>query len=204
MKDKFILAIVFSSALGLDAILIQYMFFEESSYPFLNGLQTFKYFTLQSNLIVFLYFLILYSRIFEHNKLFNKLFGGVVVYITITFIVYSIFIEPFVSPQGFAFIGSLLNHYVTPILVIAFISKYKGDYTFSYKDIKIWIIYPLVYLIFLVILGSISNNYLYPFFQVEDVGYIGLLIAIISVNILFYILSFILVKLVSNKESVSF
>lgn len=202
MKEKLVILIIFGSALGIDSILIQYIFFEESSTPILHALEMFKYFTLQTNMIVFIYFVLIYLGTFKKNILFNKLLGGVVVYIAITFLVFSIFLEPNVNSQGFGFLGSLLNHYITPILVIGFISRYKDEYLFKFEDIKIWVIYPLIYLVILVVLGLTTGDYLYPFFQVEEVGILGLVLSIVSILVLFLILSFVLVKIVSKKENV--
>ena len=199
MKQKFAFIIVIISALGIDFTLIQYMFFETGSFRILEALEMFKYFTLQSNLIVTIYFLMFLVSKYRDKKMFSNLFGGVVVYISITSFVFILFIERLVSPTGFGFFGSVLNHYITPVLVMTFLYKYKDDYNFSFSNIRIWIIYPVSYLLILVIIGAFTNNYLYPFFQVEDVGVLGLLISLFGIIILFTILSFSLVKIVSKK-----
>lgn len=201
MKEKYVIFIVLASALGIDSVLIQSIFFDGTAYSLMNGIEIFKYFTLQSNLIVFFYFAFLYLGKYKDNTLFDRLIGGVVIYITITFFVFAIFIEPVVSPKGFGLVGSILNHYVTPVLVIGFMVRFREDYFFSNKDIKLWIIYPAIYLVFLLTLGMLTNDYLYPFFQVEEVGFIGLSISVVSIIILFLFLSFSFVKIVSKKEN---
>lgn len=202
MKTKLALSIVIASSLGIISTLIYVMFLGEGTSPFLDGLEMFKYFTIQSNLVVITYFSLYLLNIFNDNELFKRLLGGVVVYITITFVIYLLLLEPILSPTGLNLVGSVLSHYVSPVLVFAFMYKFKGDYKFKREDTKLWIIYPGIYLVFLVIIGTLTNDYFYPFFQVEAIGVIGLLIAIIVIVSLFVFMSFTLVKIVSKKESV--
>jgi hypothetical protein len=199
MKNRFALLIVVSSALGLSFVLINTMFIEEVSNRLLNGLALFKFFTIQSNLIVMMYFIMYLTSNFKNNETFKKVFGGVVIYITITFIVFLIFLEPIYNPKGFALVGSLFNHYITPLLVLGFLFKFKDDYTFSFSDTKTWIVYPIIYLLFLFSYGLITNNFIYPFFQVNEVGIIGIIASILVLVILFVLMSFSLVKIVSKK-----
>ena len=199
MRNKFALTIVLASTLGIIFTLTNTVFLVEDTNRIVNGLELFKYFTLQSNLIVALYFLLYLISNFKENKVFKKMFGGVVIYISVTFIVFLIFLEPIYSPKGFALAGSILNHYVTPIFVLGFLYHFKSDYSFEIKEAKLWVVYPIIYLGFLLTYGLLTNDYLYPFFHVTEVGVIGVIIALIGITLLFFIMSFSLVKIVSKK-----
>ena len=199
MKKKYALSIVVTSTLGIIFILINTLFFEEKTNQFLSALALFKYFTIQSNLIVTIYFYLYVFTSLKEKNIFNKMLGGVVIYISITFLVFLLFLEPIYSPEGFALAGSILNHYISPLLVMIFVYKFRDDYSFEMANIKIWIIYPLVYFAFLVINGVITNNYLYPFFQVSEVGVIGIIVSAVGIVVLFLIMSFTIVKIVSKK-----
>ena len=166
----------------------------------LKGFGLFRYYTLQSNLIVCLYFSAFLIGKWNKNDLFNRFIGGVVIYVTVTFIVFAIFIQPTYHPTGWNIVSNILLHYISPVLTIGFITMYRKEYLFQKKDVKYWIVYPSLYLVFLVIYGSITNDYLYPFFQVENVGVNGLAIAIVLLVIFFIFLSFIFMKIVSIKE----
>jgi hypothetical protein len=199
MKNRYALLIVVSSVLGITFVLTNTIFIEEGSNRLLNGIALFKFFTLQSNLIVMTYFsLYVFSKL-KSNRVFNKLFGGVVIYISITFLVFLIFLEPLYSPKGFALAGSLLNHYITPLFVLDFLYEFRDDYSFNLINIKVWIIYPIIYLVFLFTYGLITNDFIYPFFQVSEVGVIGIIASVIGMVILFIVMSFSLVKIVSKK-----
>ena len=166
----------------------------------LKGFGLFRYYTLQSNLIVGIYFASYLVGKWNKVELFSRFIGGVVIYVTVTFIVFALFIQPTYHPTGWNAVANILLHYLSPVLTILFISLYRKEYFFKRNDVVNWIIYPVLYLVFLVIYGSITNDYLYPFFQVENVGVIGLVIAIVLLVIFFIFLSFIFMKIVSNKE----
>ena len=199
MKNKYALTIVFAASLGILFVITNTVFFNEEENPIISGLGLFKYFTLQSNLIVAIYFSMYLRGNYKENLLFNRLLGGVVVYISITFIVFLTLLEPIYSPKGFALVGSIFNHYVTPILVMGFLYKFRNDYSFKYSDTKVWISYPLIYLAFLLVNGLITNDYLYPFFNVNKIGVIGSILSVVVITIMFVLMSFSLVKIVSKK-----
>lgn len=199
LRRKLILLIVIVSFIGL---------FLDMSEPsirhgdFMESLKYFRYFTVQSNLIVFLYFLILLFNKKPKNSNFQHFFGAVLIYITITMSVFIIFIQPVYSPEGFRIYGSIFAHYITPTLVIMYFINERKEYDFNFKDIIVWIIYPVFYLIYIVLHGIKTGDYLYPFFQVELVGVSGLIISITAISVLFLIMSFLLVKIVSKRENV--
>lgn len=163
-----------------------------------SAVDMFKYFTIQSNIMVIVYFLMLLTEEYDDSVLFKRFFGGVVIYIMITFIVWAISLETFYELYHFEIIGSLFLHYATPLIVFGFLIKYRKEYNFNFKDIGLWLIYPLFYLGSLVIHGIITDNYLYPFFQVRNVGVSGLIQAIVLIIILFILLSFLLIIVISK------
>jgi len=42
----------------------------------------------------------------------------------------------------------------------------------------LWITYPLMYLLFADIHGFVTDDFLYPFFQVSEIGILGLFLSI--------------------------
>jgi len=189
------------AVLGISLTLFDKMFLSSSSHPLLEGVNMFRYFTIQSNFIVALYFGLNCSNRLKNNKVFDALLGGVVIYITITFIVFLTLLEPIYNPEGLSLIGSTFSHYIVPILVIFYLVYFRSEYSFMIKDIIYWIIYPVMYLVFLIVYGSITGDYIYPFFQVSVVGVTGLIIVIIIMVFFFVFVSFLLVKILSKKEN---
>ncbi|MCK5731933.1 MAG: Pr6Pr family membrane protein, partial [Tenericutes bacterium] len=162
MKNKLSIIICICSITG---VILQFISstLDNSTFPMTSAISIFRYFTIQTNVIVGLYFLIyLFAKKSKKLQL-QKHFGGVVIYITMTFLGYVIFLEKLWNPVGLALVGNILNHYIVPLSTIAFLVIFRKDFSFKFIDTKKWIVYPIVYLIFLVINGMITSDYLYPF-----------------------------------------
>lgn len=113
--------------------------------------------------------------------------------------IFIIFIQSVFHQTWFGFIGNLFVHYITPALVIGYFLYERRNCNFKMSDIKLWLIYPLSYMAFIIIFGSFTGDFLYPFFQVSTVGLIGISIAMVLLIILFLLLSFLVVKMVSKE-----
>ena len=195
MKTKLIIAIVVSSFFSVlfDLLL-----------PFLTAPDLFSafkylcYFTVQSNVIVFGYFLLFLLNNRRDQDKFHIMFGGVLIYSFITMSIFIIFLQPIYHPTGFRAIGSLFAHYITPSLVIWYFFDQKDYYLFKFEHIRLWAVYPVLYLVFVMILGLITNDYLYPFLQVNIIGILPVLLVISSIIIYFLTLSIFVVKIVSK------
>jgi len=130
--------------------------------PWFNS---FKYFTMQTNLIVTIW---LTLAIVWHNKpeflekITGPLKGAFTLYITITFIFFAIILSPFYHPPTpFAAFSNLVLHYITPIAFILdwILTETKMRYKWNY--LHYWIVYPIGYLVFALIHGKITGDYLY-------------------------------------------
>jgi len=201
MKKKLMIVIISSSTLGIILNLVQINFFDDNPDRLLESIKLFRYFTIQSNLLVAVYFALTVSGKFEDSDFFKRFFGSVFLSIFVTGIVFAGYLEwTYVSP-GLYKIGSALLHYISPILVTMYLLQSKEDYSFEYKDIKVWLIYPVSYLVYLIIQGVITNDYLYPFFDVPTIGVLGLVISTFFLVLFFFGMSILLVKIFSKKNN---
>ena len=193
MKNKLALLIIILSFTGLAINVIVNS--SGDNLTIWNGLALFRYYTLQSNLLVLIVFTLYLSN--TKKELINKAIGGVSIYITITFIVFAIMLSSTYHPTGWNQVSNIISHYIVPIIVLLHLGLNISDYTFVYRDSLYWIIYPSLYIVFIIIYGTSTNDYLYPFFQVDIIGFWGLVITIIILILFFLVLSFLLVKIVS-------
>jgi len=201
MKKKLMIVIISSSAVGIILNLVQINFFDDNPDRLLESIKLFRYFTIQSNLLVAVYFALTVSGKFDDSDFFKRFFGSVFLSIFVTGIVFAGYLEwTYVSP-GLYKIGSALLHYISPILVTMYLLQSKEDYSFEYKDIKVWLIYPVSYLVYLIIQGVITNDYLYPFFDVPTIGVLGLVISTFFLVLFFFGMSILLVKIFSKKNN---
>jgi hypothetical protein len=147
----------------------------ESGIPFI-WLKGFKYFTIQTNLMVSVWFIL---AIVWHNKpeslkkITGPLKGAFTLYITTTFIFFAILLQIFYRPTGFAAFSNIILHYVTPIAFIVdwVLTETKLKYKWNY--LPYWTIYPLCYLLFSFIHGSLTGDYIYPFLNINQLGILG-------------------------------
>ncbi len=199
MKRKIALMIVILGSIGVLSTMIGSAL-DNPSTPLISALSTLRYFTIQSNLIVIIYFWLLFSLKLDKHKKFNDLLGGVTVYISITFMVFAIMLARTWSPDGISQLGNILNHYVVPLLTIGFLIWFRKLYNFQFRNIKYWIIYPILYVTFVLIHGAFTQDYLYPFFEIDVIGIDYFLLAFLSIVTLFFVLSTAYILLTNNRD----
>ena len=199
MKRRWMLLIIIIGSVGIISDFIYDEFYRNPDVLF-SSLRLFKYFTIQSNLIVIAYFLGLYVfKLDQKSDTYKHYIASVVICIFITFSMFAIFLESIHDPDGLGLLGSISLHYVVPILAISYLLYYRDEFEFKYSHIKKWPIYPFFYLTFAIIHGTITSDYLYPFLDINSIGIFGLLVTIVSLIGVFLLLSFLIVKIVSKK-----
>lgn len=131
----------------------------------------FSYFTILTNLLVAGYFSIQLFSGFSSGRL-NKpgVLTALTVYITVVGLVYQFVLRPLWDPQGLQKIVDELLHSVVPLLVIIYWYYNEKMRTVQYKQIPQWFIYPLIYLCYILLRGSVSGFYPYPFIDAGAIG----------------------------------
>jgi len=100
------------------------------------------------------------------------------------------------NPQGLQWIVDELLHSVIPLLFIVFWLLIVPKGKFQWKNVLAWLLYPLIYLVFVLLRGLPSSFYPYPFIDVDKIGYYktfinssGMLLAFLAVAIIFLIIN---------------
>lgn len=143
-----------------------------SGLPFI-WLNSFKYYTIQTNLMVsgwLIFAIVWYNKPESLKKITGPLKGAFTLYITTTFIFFAILLQLFYHPTGFAAFSNIILHYFTPIAFIVdwVLTETKLKYNWNY--LTYWTIYPLCYLLFSFIHGSFTGDYIYPFLDISRLG----------------------------------
>lgn len=128
----------------------------------------FSFFTILTNILAAMYFSGQYS-----GKQFTNQPGvltAVTCYIFIVGIVYQIVLRQLWHPTGLQKLADELLHSVNPLLVILYWYNYEKKDGLHYRAIKNWLIYPVVYLLYILIRGNFSGFYPYPFADVKNIG----------------------------------
>ena len=153
----------------------------------------FSFFTILTNILTAVYFTILS---FQADKPHSSIASAgtvtaITVYITVVGLVYQITLRHLWQPQGMQRIVDELLHTIIPILVIIFWSISGRNRTLRYSSAFVWLMYPLVYLIFILVRGNASGFYPYPFVDVSKTGLSKVLQNSAFLMLLFLALSFV-------------
>lgn len=144
-------------------------------------LLSFRYYTMQTNLMVSIWYtlaIVWYNKPHSLGKIMGPLKGAFTLYITTTFIFFAILLQIFYHPTGWAAFSNLILHYITPLAFIGdwILTENKLRYNWNY--LPYWTIYPICYLVFSMIHGIFTGDYLYFFLNINSLGPLGYLISI--------------------------
>lgn len=154
----------------------------------------FSYFTILTNSLVAFYFsYISLSKKTENTDL--KQLTAITVYITVVGLVYQLLLRHTWSPTGTQKIVDELLHSINPVLVILFWFIKRKEGQLNYKNLLIWLVYPLIYLFYVLIRGSFSGFYPYPFIDASILGTTAIMLNSFGITFLFVITSLIFIWL---------
>lgn len=156
----------------------------------------FSYFTILSNTLVALYFTLLSWRNIntkKQSKINLKALTAITVYIAIVGIVYQIALRHIWDPQGLQKIVDELLHSVIPLLVLLYWILQQGHKELKYKDSFLWLLFPLLFLIYTVIRGHYTSFYPYPFLDVNVIGFNKVILNSLILTIVFLVFSIALI-----------
>ena len=134
----------------------------------------FSFFTILTNILVAVCCTILLLN--KMNGLFNffsnpKTIAAITVYITVVGLVYNLILRFLWKPQGLQLLVDELLHTLIPVLFIFFWLLFLPKAGLKTKDILPWLMYPFIYIIYILIMGAFSGFYPYPFIDVKTIGY---------------------------------
>ena len=108
--------------------------------------------------------------------------GAITVYISVTFLVFALVLEGLWDPVGLLLVLSIVTHYVVPIAFIAdwllFAERRSHRWDFVWR----WFTYPLAYLVFALVRGAIVGDYIYPFLDVDELGWSGVAVSVMVLS----------------------
>ena len=163
---------------------------------FLNIVKSFTYFTVLSNILVTLWFLF-NSGIGLKNKLLNGASskGAIMLYISVAGIVYFTILNETSTLTSYPLIATYILHAVSPVLFILdwIVLEKKGEYIWG--DIKKWVLFPISYLIYVVILCGILREYPYGFMDLSKLSIKAFSINMIGLTSVFVFLSALIILL---------
>jgi hypothetical protein len=157
--------------------------------PGARVLNTFCYFTIQSNILVAITAGMLAWRPERSSTVFAAVRLAALVGITVTFAVFHTVLSGLQELAGAAAFTDFVFHTLVPLLAVA------GWVAFGPRGLVSWrvagyaLLFPLLWGLFTLIRGPIVDFYPYPFIDVRSLGYPRVLVNVALVGVLFYALA---------------
>lgn len=162
---------LFGALVGWTTLLVQFYLMQKNSVtnPFETTVRFFSFFTILSNILVSVSFTSLYfnklSEIFQMKTL-----TAIAIYISIVAIVYNVVLRFLWEPTGLQKLIDELLHVVIPIIFVYYWFKHGPTEKINYIFIWKILLFPLIYLLFVLVRGNYSGFYPYPFVDVSTIG----------------------------------
>jgi len=147
------------------AVIVQfYLLMKNNPAPttFEKVLRFFGYFTVDTNILVALSFTFI---ALNSNSRLGRFFTNastvtaITAYIIIVGITYNVFLRSTWNPQGWQKLVDELLHSVIPVLYVIFWVAFVPAEKLKWKNVFPWLIYPIVYMAYAIILGAITKYY---------------------------------------------
>ena len=189
---------IFSALIVWLALLIQF----KVSLKLANGdyVATIKlllsFFTILTNLLVAICFTVVSFLPKRRIGIFfskTSTTTALTVYILVVAIIYNLLLRGLLSPVGWARVSDELLHVVSPLIFLVFWVFFVEKSGLRYSSAIRWLIYPMLYIFFILIRGYFVHNYPYPFIDVVTLGYTKALINASMIVIFFWLLSLLLI-----------
>ena len=156
-------------------------------------IQYFSYFTILSNLLVTI---ACTTLLLKPSSTIGKFFSkpttltALTIYITVVGLVYNIVLRFLWAPQGLQKLVDELLHSVTPLLFITYWYIYVSKSLLKWNHVYLWLVFPFIYCIYILVRGAITRLYPYPFIDVDILGY-----NTVFINITFLVAAFLFIGL---------
>lgn len=133
----------------------------------------FRYFTIWTNLVTAICCTIsLFPGRYRLYSFFRNpaCIAAIALYILAVAVVYNFLLRNLWDPEGMSRVADELLHLVVPALFLVYWIFFTPKSKLSWNHIFLWLIYPVVYLVFALACGIVEHFYPYPFLDIGKHG----------------------------------
>jgi hypothetical protein len=175
MKMKRVLLYLLAIIGWITLVVRIYLKITTSGLPLMESLvQFFSFFTVLTNLLVTIYCTVhlLSSNQQNRTNLFLRpdTLTALTVFILMVGTVYHLVLKSLWNPEGLLMITDEIYHTFVPLGTLALWIVSTNNRLGNLKNLFSWMLYPILYLLFILIIGSFSDFYPYPFLNVAELG----------------------------------
>lgn len=127
----------------------------------------FSFFTILTNLLV----AVVMTRIAIGRPTSASLAGATTLSIAVVGLVYSIALRSIWSPQGWQKVADMALHDATPLAAVLFWLALVPHGRLAWRNVWLWLAYPLGYLAYALARGAVDGWYAYWFLDAGRIGY---------------------------------
>jgi hypothetical protein len=156
----------------------------------------FSYFTILTNIIVaFSLTVSLLSPSSKMGNFFSSPYteSAITVYIIIVGIIHFFLLRNLADLKSWNMVADTILHKIIPMLYAFYWVKFVTKDKLHWKDSMQWLLYPVIYLFYVLVRGFIDCFYPYPFADVGKLGYSKALMNGILIIASFWILGLVLI-----------
>jgi hypothetical protein len=163
----------------------------------------FSYYTILTNALVAVCFTSLLTSKSGSSNFFAsaKFQSAVTVYITIVGLIYNLILRQLWAPTGLQKVTDELLHTIIPIIFIFHWFLFVPKINLKWTDAFYWLLYPLIYLLIILLRGSFSGFYPYPFIEVDNLGYQRVIENSLLLCLGFLFFSFLLIAIAKLQQT---
>ena len=156
----------------------------------LGTLRYFSYFTILSNIAVVL---VTTHAASARRGFFSSLTvgGGVALYIAVTGGIYFFVLRHLWNPQGAQWWADTGLHYAVPLLYLAWWLGCVAHGGLSWRQVPMWLIFPVLYVCWAFLRGAWVQEYPYPVMGVAQLGWSKVLINSAGMLLLFVVVGLV-------------
>lgn len=131
--------------------------------------------------------------------------AGLTVSIAMVGLGYSLLLRQLWAPEGLQKIADVVLHDLVPVLYVAYWAIFAPKSGLRWKNLAGWLVYPLAYLVFVLLRGAISGRYPYHFINAGVLGYARVLLnatALLCAFLVVGLLLFGICRWIEHRDSV--
>lgn len=162
----------------------------------------FTFFTILTNILVAIVFTALWLQPKNRFSFFTRFntVSATAVYIFVVGFVYNTVLRFIWEPTGLQRIVDEMLHLIIPVVFITYWYFSIESNTIKWKSFFYWLLYPMIYLVVILIRGHFANYYPYPFVNVMELGYSEVAINSLLLTLFFGFISCIVIGVVRYRN----
>ncbi len=158
-----------------------------------NPFEVLATFTYMSNFLIA--FCLIAIALNDKNK---KFLAIATTYISITMVIYHVLLGNGFANETWT---SWITHTIVPLYAIIDFIFLSNVRPLKYKEIPKFLIFPIVYLIYTIILGAITGKYPYFFLDIQELGVPSFLMWFSILLVVFSATSFLTIFIINQKDA---